>query len=335
MAQVDLDGGPSYEAGEGDTLLRSALRAGVGFPHECNVGGCGACKYELLAGEVQTLWADAPGLSARDRRKGTRLACQSVPLGDVVVRTRLGSDYVPVSRPAVRQVRLVRKTRVTHDITEFTLQCDSPAQFEPGQYVLLTLPGVAGVRAYSMSNLPNAAGVWQIMVRRVPAGQGSGVLFDQLQLGSTVALDGPYGMAYLRRPLERDVLCIAGGSGLAPMLSVARAAAPLLEASQRRLHFYYGGRTEDDLLSEALVRELSAFGDRVHLQQVLSRPRGDVESPVREGFVHAVAEACHGELLVGLETYFAGPPAMADAVQDMLMVRHRVPFQHIHFDRFC
>ena len=47
-----------------DTLLRAAQRAGIGFPYECNVGSCGNCKFELIEGEVQTAWSEAPGLSA-------------------------------------------------------------------------------------------------------------------------------------------------------------------------------------------------------------------------------------------------------------------------------
>ena len=68
--------GSTFEQQEGDTLLRAALRAGVGLSYECNSGGCGGCKFELLEGEVETLWADAPGLNERDRRRGRHLACQ-------------------------------------------------------------------------------------------------------------------------------------------------------------------------------------------------------------------------------------------------------------------
>jgi len=61
-------------------------------------------------------------------------------------------------------------------------------------------------------------------VRRVPGGQGSAVLFDALRPGDGIVLDGPYGMAWLRREAPRDILCLAGGSGLAPMISIARGA---------------------------------------------------------------------------------------------------------------
>ena len=68
----------AFESGEAfafppseDTLLRGALRAGLGFPNECGVGGCGNCRFELVSGEMETLWAEAPGLSERERKRGT------------------------------------------------------------------------------------------------------------------------------------------------------------------------------------------------------------------------------------------------------------------------
>jgi len=79
-AKVTIEGTSlEYEAEDKDTLLRSALRHGVAMPYECNSGGCGSCKFELLEGELEDLWPDAPGLSARDKRKGRKLACQCRP----------------------------------------------------------------------------------------------------------------------------------------------------------------------------------------------------------------------------------------------------------------
>jgi NAD(P)H-flavin reductase len=96
----------------------------------------------------------------------------------VVVRARLGAEYVPVVTPQRRQARLVSRRPLTHDMSEFVFAVDGPAAFRPGQYLLLWLPGVAGARAYSMSNLPNEEGRFELIVKRVPDGAGSGVLFD-------------------------------------------------------------------------------------------------------------------------------------------------------------
>lgn len=43
----------AYAATAGDNLLRAGLRAGIGLPYECNAGGCGSCKFELISGEVE------------------------------------------------------------------------------------------------------------------------------------------------------------------------------------------------------------------------------------------------------------------------------------------
>ena len=152
------DGEASFTCAEGDTLLRAGLRAGLALPYECGVGACGCCRCEVAGGEVANLWPEAPGLSDRDRRKGRMLACQSVPAGDAHIRLRLHPQAEPATRPARHGATLVASRQITHDIREFVLRTDAPADFRPGQYALLALPGLDRERAYSMANLPNAAG---------------------------------------------------------------------------------------------------------------------------------------------------------------------------------
>ena len=99
--RITIEGGAQFSVrAEEDTLLRGALRADVGMPHECSVGGCGACRFELVEGEMATLWAQAPGLTERDRKRGKRLACQSRPLGDCTIRVRCDDSYLPAVAPA-------------------------------------------------------------------------------------------------------------------------------------------------------------------------------------------------------------------------------------------
>ena len=70
MATIKLSGTDfTLSCEEGDTVLRAALRAGLGFPYECNVGACGNCCFELLEGQVEHLRVDPPGLTEKDRRR--------------------------------------------------------------------------------------------------------------------------------------------------------------------------------------------------------------------------------------------------------------------------
>ncbi len=330
--RIDIDGGPGFEVAPGeDALLRGAVRAGVAFPYECSVGGCGACRFELIEGEMTTLWDGAPGLSERERRRGKRLACQSRPLGDCRIRVRLDdSASTPAQRPRRQMAILVSRRVVTAEMSEFTLHLPVDQPFLPGQYALVGLPGVQGKRAYSMAHRHEADGLWRFVVRRVPGGCGSTMLFDGVAIGDQVEVDGPYGHAWLR-PGQRDVVCIAGGSGLGPMLSVA--AGVLADPGVRRVHFFLGLRSQSELAAAAEVDALGG-GPRLRLATVLSSPVPGVDWSGPTGFVHTEVEAVLPAPLDRHDFYFAGPAPMVEAVQNLLMVRHRVPFEQIHFDRF-
>lgn len=75
----------TFEVRRGERLLEAARRQGVPFPSNCRVGGCGTCRCRLVEGRVRELTETAYLLSAEELARGTILACQSVPLGDVVV----------------------------------------------------------------------------------------------------------------------------------------------------------------------------------------------------------------------------------------------------------
>ncbi len=142
-------------------------------------------------------------------------------------------------------------------------------------------------------------------------------------------------MAYLREDAPRDILCLAGGSGLSPMISIARGFARSEKLAGRNLHFIYGGRGARDICGEPMLRCLPGYGERIFYHPAVSAPESDPETTWsgRVGFVHAVAQEMHGERLADFEVYFAGPPLMAEAVQKMLY-KMKVPAGQIHFDQF-
>src|SRR5207247_5362627 len=140
---------------------------------------------------------------------------------DCAIKVRLRPENVPSHRPARFRATLSGTRDLTHDLREFRFKVEGAPGFLPGQYALFSLPGVTGFRTYSMSNVDDGSGEWHFMVKRMPGGVGTAALFG-LPVGTALDLDGPYGLAYLRRESPRDLLCIAGGSGLAPILSCAR-----------------------------------------------------------------------------------------------------------------
>src|SRR3954453_2066188 len=182
-----------------DTITRAGLKAGFGMPYECNAGGCGTCRFELVEGEVVDLYPDAPVLTERDRKRGRKLACQSRPKGDVTIRQRLEDIYIPHIKPMRQKYTLVSAKDVTHDIKEFTFRSETPQRFLPGQYAQLYIPGVAAPRGYSMSSIANEPQTdWEFQIRQKPGGEATTALFERVKVGDSVQIDGPYGHGYLR-----------------------------------------------------------------------------------------------------------------------------------------
>lgn len=325
-----------FECRPGDTINRAALRAGVPFPYECNVGQCGSCRCEVIEGDINNLWADAPALTARDRRLGRSLGCQSVPRTDCTINVRLDGNCTPQTMPSVRSATLAEVRDVTHDMREFVFRTEGPAEFRAGQYALLSLPGVAGPRAYSMCNLPNAEGEWRFLIKKVPGGAGTGYLFGDLSVGDRLQLDGPYGLAYFREEFDRNIVCVAGGSGLSPIISIARQAAQHPDFADRKIHVFFGGRGPSDICGDEFLRVLPRFGENITFNASISiaelDPNGMWIGPV--GYIHESVERIMNGSLPDFEYYVAGPPPMLQATVQMLVMKHKVSVDRVHFDRF-
>ena len=326
----------AYRCAADDTVLSAALRGGIGFPYECNSGGCGTCQFELLEGEVTESWPDAPGLSPRARARGKRLACQSVPASDCTIKVSLDQEMVPATVPQRQALAFLEARRLTADMSEFCFKSASAAEFLPGQFATISLPNVEGSRGYSMSNLPNASGEWNFVIKRVPGGKGTAVLFDSLKPGDRISVDAPYGNSYLRTGNGRDIVCIAGGSGLSPVLSILRGAVRAPELSDRRLLLFYGGRGPQDICVPQILGADPLVSGRVELHTAISDDNapGANEWSGERGFVHELVRKTLGEEIPRFDYYFCGPPPMTDAVHRMLLLDYKVPARQLHFDRF-
>ena len=298
-----------------DTVLRAALRTGIGFPYECNSGGCGSCRFQLLEGEVVDLWVDAPGRSDRDRRTGRLLACQSRAATDAVTgsaRRASTSADTAARRPATL---LVTAEPVTHDIRRFLFVTDGPAEFRPGQYASLSLPGVAAPRYYSMSNVANADGEWEFMVRRVPAGARRRCCSTSLAVGDYVELDGPYGLAWLRA--EASATSFASRAVPGSRRCCRSPGGPPRPAScGGTFHFFYGARTADRRVWAGLPRATRRVRHEPASIRSSRHPPPPTDALGRSrGFVHDVACSTLADRLADVEWYFAGPPPMTQALQ--------------------
>lgn len=318
----------SAPALHGETMLASVLQAGLPFPHNCQSGNCGACKCELIEGDILELPYSEYALSAEERAQNLILACRTQVWGDCTVRL-LEAEETILHPSRVMRCRVVGLNALTHDIKalELEIEAGGPYSFSAGQHARLKFgPGIPE-RNYSMANRPDADRL-EFYVRHVPRGQASGYAFTNLHLGAEVTVSGPLGNAYLRENHGGPMLAVAGGSGMAPIQSIVETA--LRKDAARRVHLYFGVRDERDIYLESHLSELARRHPGLSIDIVLSQPSRD--SARRVGLV---GDAVIADIVSfgGFKAYLAGPPPMVEALQERLEEKGMAR-RDIHADAF-
>jgi toluene monooxygenase electron transfer component len=331
-----------FKAAAGEKILFAGLQQAIGLPYECASGTCGTCKARLLSGEISDPWPDAPGrkyLKSRDEF----LMCQCEARGDVTAEVASFVSTVDAGAfiPAPRLARIVGSELLTHDVMRLTVAAESPMEFDAGQFVLLRVPGIDGYRAWSMAHYERNGATFTFIIKRKPGGAISERLFTAPCGGLEVELFGPLGSATFYPSIDKDLLCIAGGSGIAGMISILERASQDGYFEGHRGDVFFGVRTAADaFLLDELSSLVSRCGERLQVTVALSNEA--VPAPVAAhhpllnfdtGFVHEVAGKRMQGRYQNVRAYLAGPPPAVDASVRMLL-QARVSTDNIRYDKF-
>lgn len=296
----------------GESILDCALRAGVNLPHSCKSGNCGSCMATLVQGEVSYLFGQPMGLNEEDRCNRSVLLCKARAVGDVVVEVQVISR---VGQSLVKRLpcRVQEMTLLCHDVMRLVLRLPAvePLEFLPGQYVDLML-SEGRRRSFSIASSPSETTLLELHVRRVPEGEFTGQVFEQIQPGAVLRLQGPFGQFTLQDS-RRPWLMVAGGTGLAPIKSMLDWA--LEQAEQRPIRLFWGVRRQEDLYArDILDRYAREFADFAWTP-VLSDALEDSAWRGETGLVHQAAIQGVQDLWA-YDVYVAGPPALVDAARE-------------------
>lgn len=325
--------GARFEVPAGQTLLEAALKNGVPFPHNCTVGTCGSCKCRLKAGRVSALTDFGYTLSQQEIAAGFILACQAI-VKDPLTQVEVESASTDGPQPERFVGKLVATEALTHDILAITLELDRPIRFVAGQYANLGVPGIGRARNYSFADAPDRDGRRQLrfFIRKVPGGAFTEALFSGGLKDVPLDVEGPHGTFHLH-PDARPMICIAGGSGLAPLLSVLEDA--LKKRVKRPCAFLFGARTTADLYCLDQIRQIEQnWADRFSFLPVLSHEPADSDWKGARGLVtQFITDAMPGLDASGAQGYMCGPPGMIDAgIASMTEIG--MPLDAIFYDKF-
>lgn len=311
------------------TLLEAMLAEGMAMPHDCKVGSCGTCKFKLIDGRIRELSPSALALERDQLSAGYRLACQALPRSDLTIAL----DAPLSTQQAVENysATIIAAPRLCPDIINLIVELDRPLTFTPGQYADLNVHGIDGPRSYSFAFAPKNGSARQLQfhVRHVPGGAFTDWLFGGDRIGTQLMVAAPYGEFRLKTSTA-PMLCIAGGSGLAPIMAILQEAHAL--GANRPVNLLYGARTKAHLYCLDEISALAAdWNAPFEFIPVLSEESPDSPWEGARGLVTQQIAAIPDK--AQCEAYLCGPPAMVDHAEEELLSAG-VPRDAISADRF-
>ena len=329
---IKLPGGERFTVRQNELLLLSALSQGINYPHSCRVGTCGRCKTRLLSGRIsaQIDFALSP-LTNRELKDGYILACQAKVRSDLEIDITLIRHDVVLPRMIAGEI--CSWARLPGDVIDMRIRLEEPLRFEAGHYATLAIAGSFVRRSFSFYDVPDPdcpANEVGFFVKRLPGGAFSEWLAGKDRRGVPIWVEAPFGQMGLDDS-PRDALCVAGGTGIAPILSIAGDRLRRYPTSKTTIVF--GVRSAEELFALDRLEDLKGkSGGRLRVVPVVSHEpkpsdwagsRGLVTEALTEGLVpyrEVSAFAC-------------GSLPMVDAVESRL-ISLGVPRNRIHADKF-
>lgn len=316
------------EATDQETVADAAYRQGINIPLDCRDGACGTCKCKAESGRYDlgdNFIEDA--LSEDEIAEGYVLTCQMRAASDCVVRIPASSQVCKTEqasyKAAVSDVRQLSESTIALSIKGESL---SRLAFLPGQYVNLNVPGSDQRRAYSFSTLQKDGEV-SFLIRNVPGGLMSTFLSSQAKVGDTMSLVGPLGSFYLR-PIQRPLLMLAGGTGLAPFTAMLEKIAE--QGSDYPLHLIYGVTNDFDLVEMERLEALAASIPGFTFTACVANPESQYP---QKGYVTQHIELSYlndGDV----DVYLCGPPPMVEAVSQYMRDKGIAP-TNFYYEKFA
>lgn len=318
MSRVTFEG-RRYPRAENESVLDALVRGGARVAFSCRKGTCHTCALRVLEGDAgRESQADLrPALSAR----GYFLPCRAKPRGELLVAR-------PDPTETLVRMHVHANERVAPDIARVLLEPELSFGWRPGQFVNVIHPDQTS-RSYSIASLQLADYFLELHVRRVPDGKVSRWLADEVRPGDVLEIQGPHGeCTWDPTDLDRPLLLMGTGTGLAPLIGVAREA--LLGGHRGEIWLYHGVRAASALYQDDALRALAHEHPRFHYVPSVSGP--EVPTHAVSGRVTDVAAQRHASL-DGFAVYLAGLPQMVDAARHWAFSvgAHR---EHIRADPF-
>jgi CDP-4-dehydro-6-deoxyglucose reductase len=252
--------GKAIECPSGETVLSVLEKQGYALPNNCRAGACGECKIKVLSGEFDQGFVMDMALSQEDRALGYGLMCMAKPISDVLEIEFGTEDAQPKLFPPVENSWHIVTDKIHRNdkILELKLSpLGKPIKFWPGQYAMLGDEATDHpLRPYSIANAPKESGELSFFITNEKGGKTSPWIHEEVNIGDNIKINAPYG-TFLGDPnVDTPILCLASGSGLAPILSLLNAY--LSRGHRNPVTLLFSAKTKQDLLHFGEIKYLES-----------------------------------------------------------------------------
>ncbi|MGB6864609.1 MAG: 2Fe-2S iron-sulfur cluster binding domain-containing protein, partial [Candidatus Aminicenantaceae bacterium] len=302
----------------GNPLLFSLMEEGIFIPSACGgKGTCAYCKVKVLEGGGPILPTETPYLTEEEQAKNVRLSCQVKVRNDLAIE--LPAELFLIKEFKVKVDRIFDLTPFIKGVTLGILSPEKGISFKPGQYIQLEIPKYKlskepEYRAFSMASSFKTPHSVELYIGLVEKGLVSTYVHEYLKEGEELIMRGPFGDFYFRDS-ERDILLVATGTGLAPILSILRHIRS--EQIQRKTTLFFGTRIREDMYCVEELKEMEKQLPAFTFIPTLSR---EAESSQWEGKRGRVTDLIEDLVPEGADydVYICGNPDMVDSCMDRL-----------------
>lgn len=338
--RIDINGGKKeLTVKGGQPMLFGLSEHGIFVPSACGGrGSCGACKVTVNSDVGPLMPTEVPYLTKEEMESNVRLSCQIKLKTDLQIEIPEELFYVQDYNAVVEKI-----TDVTHDIKE--VLCRLPEgkdiTFVSGQYGQFEAPAYDKVkeptmRAYSMSSAPSDKTHVEFLIRLVPGGIVTGYVHNHLKEGQKIRIVGPFGDFHVR-DTDAQMICVAGGSGMAPFKSIFQDMIDKGTLNDREIWYFFGARSKRDVFYLDWLYKLDEENENFHFIPALSEPQPEDNWEGPTGLITEVLDSYLKETISQEKTkegYLCGSPGMLDACM-AVMRKFDMSEDRIYFDKFA
>lgn len=326
----------SFTCTENEDMVSAAEKADIYLNAQCRSGSCGACSAKHASGEYEVTGYSHDALTEHAITEGQTLLCCSQPKTDASFHLPYAHNLIRFEKAEPRQAEITAKTYLTPNTVKLELQLlpdedDSCyLEFESGQFVEVHIPTCEGEkRAYSLANAPNWDGALELLIKLREGGLFSDYLHTQAQVGDQLTLEAPSGSFTLQDHGLRPRYFVAGGCGLASVMSMLRKMTEWEEPQQVRL--FFGVWSETELFYQQEIQDLAADYPNLSYQICVTKAE-ESWNGYHGSAVDALKEALQ-TITEKPDIYICGSTGLIDSVTQVAQ-EFEIPDTQVIYERY-